>query len=254
MKKQLQKVSPSSITTPYELIAIAVQQNADVDKLEKLMHLQERYDANEAKKAFVTARAGFSGESVVILKTAKGHNSKYAKLGDELEIVTPLLSKHGLSHSWVTNQDNGMITVTCVLTHEQGHSESTSLSSSPETSGSKNAIQAIGSAVSYLKRYTFEAICGLATTDDDGQSTQQEVDENLPTVDKVDYNKVNTAILFFKREIDKDNMDNYRTMQAAWDRLNPNEQIKVSSGLYQKPKDSKKKYKNILVEYISYAP
>jgi hypothetical protein len=65
-----------------------------------------------------------------------------------------------------------MITVTCSVSHELGHAESTSLSHSPDSSGKKNSIQAIGSTITYLQRYTILALTGLATKgqDDDGTS------------------------------------------------------------------------------------
>ncbi len=64
----------------------------------------------------------------------------------------------------------------CTITHELGHSESTSLTANPDISGSKNAIQAIGSTISYLERYTVLALTGLATKDmdDDGVSSAQQ--------------------------------------------------------------------------------
>jgi hypothetical protein len=52
-----------------------------------------------------------------------------------------------------------------------GHSERTTLSATADTSGSKNSIQAIGSTVTYLQRYTLLAAVGLAAGgDDDGQA------------------------------------------------------------------------------------
>ena len=71
------------------------------------------------------------------------------------------------------------IKVTCTITHEMGHSESTSLSADPDTSGSKNPIQAIGSTISYLERYTILALCGLATSDidKDAQSEPEYIDD-----------------------------------------------------------------------------
>ncbi len=54
------------------------------------------------------------------------------------------------------------------------------MSASPDTSGSKNSIQAIGSTVSYLQRYTLFAILGLASTDqdNDGGAPTKPLDEN----------------------------------------------------------------------------
>lgn len=157
-------------TTPAQLLTIAVEQNADLDKLEKLMALQERWEANEAKKAYVAAMSEFRAKAPALDRTRPGHNIKYAGLAESIEQIKMLLSDCGLSHSWRTAQDNDRITVTCCVTHIQGHQECTSLSGEPDSSGSKNKIQAVGSTVSYLERYTLWAILGLASKemDDDG--------------------------------------------------------------------------------------
>ena len=163
---------PAAIT-PAEMLSIAVQQGAELDKLEKLMELQERWEKNEAKKAYTNAMSKFRSECPTILKTKDGHNSKYAGLAETIGQIKGLLAKNGLSHSWRTEQGNNMIAVTCCITHSQGHSECTSLSAGADSSGSKNSIQAIGSTVTYLERYTLVAILGLASSDqdDDGKAS-----------------------------------------------------------------------------------
>ena len=54
------------------------------------------------------------------------------------------------------------------------------MSASPDTSGSKNAVQSIGSTVTYLQRYTLYSILGLASAeqDDDGGAAAQPLDDN----------------------------------------------------------------------------
>ncbi len=174
--------------TPMQMLQIAVEQNYDMDKLSMLMTLQERYEASEAKKAFDKAMSGFRGEAVEIIKRQKAgfdHKSgggrteySFADLADAVDAAVPALSKWGLSHDWSTDQgDGGLITVTCTLTHEQGHSKKTSLLASPDTTGSKNNLQAIGSTISYLERYTFLAITGLAA---------KGMDDDAKTVDTLD--------------------------------------------------------------------
>lgn len=156
-----------SAVTPAQMLQIAVEQNADLDKLEKLMELQERWDATNARKSYVAAISAFRSECPAIEKTRKAHNSMYAGLAESIEAIKDVLSRHGLSHSWATDQKDGLVTVTCTVTHVEGHHESTSLSAAPDTSGSKNSIQAIGSTVSYLQRYTLYALLGLASKDQD---------------------------------------------------------------------------------------
>lgn len=161
--------------TPMELLRVAMNQGADLDKLTKLMDLQERWERSEAQKAFVVALNAFKADPPVITKNkavAFG-NTRYshATLDHVCDAVIKGLSRHGICHRWKVAQDAEWITVTCLLTHCLGHSEETTLKGCPDNSGSKNSIQAIASTVTYLQRYTLLAATGLAAggTDDDGR-------------------------------------------------------------------------------------
>jgi len=159
--------------TPMDLLQMAVQKGVDIDQLSKLMELQERWAANQARMAFNEAMAKFKANPPEITKNkhVKFGNTEYdhATLDHVTDAITKALSDVGICHRWSTAQNGPEIAVTCLLTHELGHSEGTTLKASPDTSGSKNAIQAIGSAVTYLQRYTLMAACGLAArgADDD---------------------------------------------------------------------------------------
>ena len=196
MEEKIQTLKPGSVSVvsnPNGLIMAAINQNADVAVLERLLALQERWEANEAKKAFVRAMAEFKATAPRIAKdrtadfpTKTGGRMKYlfANLADVAATVGPPLSKCGLNASWRTEQ-NGKIVVTCVLTHEQGHSETCTLSADADTTGSKNPIQAIGSTISYLERYTLLSILGLASEemDDDGHAAGGEATINEAQAD-----------------------------------------------------------------------
>ena len=169
--------------TPMEMLQIAVERGADMEQLDKLMTLQERWEANEARKAFVAAKAAFKAEAPKLTKQKKaGFESRrtgertdysYATLDHIADAISPALSKHGLSYSWETEQaEGGLIKVTCILTHVMGHSEKVALQAGPDTSGSKNSIQAVGSTVTYLQRYTLLAVTGMATADQDSDGMQ----------------------------------------------------------------------------------
>lgn len=176
MTTELKKFNPN------DLIRIAVDQNADLDKLEKLMDLQLRWEANEAKKAFTAAMAAFKaecpmlprdGEVDFVNKKGQRVHYKHSTLGGISEVVTPILSKHGLSVTFDSMQSKDGITVTCEVTHTGGHVIRRSLTAPPDNSGSKNPMQAICSTATYLSRYTEVLALGLATeyvNDDDGQS------------------------------------------------------------------------------------
>jgi hypothetical protein len=177
VQHMLPGVPDTPLATPMQMLSIAVQRGVDTAQLEKLMDLHQRWEANEARKAFVTAMTAFKSEPSRIVKTKEvnipgGAKFKHATLADVVDGVVSNLSKHGLSHRWVTEQVDRLVKVTCVITHESGHSESAEMSAPPDDSGKKNGIQQIGSTITYLQRYTLMAACGLAASDmqdDDGR-------------------------------------------------------------------------------------
>jgi len=165
--------------SPNAVIMMAMQKGYTPELIEKMIQLQERFEANEARKAYHEAMAAFKADPPDIGKDKKvsfdvGNRTTsytHASLANVTEKINKALSIQGLSAGWTTVQADKGITVTCTITHRLGHSESTSLTAAPDTSGSKNAIQAVGSTVSYLERYTILALTGLATRDmdDDGK-------------------------------------------------------------------------------------
>jgi hypothetical protein len=164
-------VENKSIVGIDSLIATAVQAGSSIEQLTQLFDLKLRYEANEARKAFVEAMSAFRAVAPTIVKNGTGHNEKkYATLDNITKSINGKLAELGLSYGWVTEQTGPSITVHCDITHNLGHSLRTSLSAGPDASGSKNSIQAIGSTVTYLQRYTLLSALGLATgiIDDDG--------------------------------------------------------------------------------------
>jgi hypothetical protein len=162
--------------TPSRLVALALEKGADPDTLSKLLDLQERYEAGEARKAYVTAMTSFKVEAPAVLKkgdrvdftTSRGRTAyNYANLGSIVQEITAIMGKHDLSASWSTAQAGRDVTVTCHITHVAGHRESVTLTGPIDESGNKNSIQAVGSTVTYLQRYTLLAALGLATGEDD---------------------------------------------------------------------------------------
>lgn len=156
-----------AIVTPMAMLDRAVSSGASMEVLERLMALQERWDAAQARKAFDAAVSAAKAEIPVVGKNSTGHNAKkYADFAAIARVVDPVLGKHGLSYRFRTRQDE-RIHVTCVLSHRDGHSEETTLAGPADTSGNKNAIQAIGSTLTYLQRYSLVQALGLAAAEDD---------------------------------------------------------------------------------------
>ena len=165
------------------IIEKAMSSSSDIDlgKMTQLMDMQTKWEEREAKKSFNKAMSAFKAECPSFLKTSKGHNYMYADLGKIIEGVTPVLSKHGLFQSYDVSQDikddgQMVITVSCEITHKDGHSESVPLSSFPDDGGKMNSIQRIASATTYLRRQTLVLILGLSVIDidDDGVNAVSE--------------------------------------------------------------------------------
>jgi len=162
-----QEVTPVGV--PEQLITLAVQGDADVDKLEKLLQLKREHDADEARKEFVDAFILFQSLAPTLVKTANGHNSAYVPLGEIAAQIQPALEECGLSYRFHIEDcpTTNKLIVTTIVSHRAGHSERTTMSAEADDTGNKNAIQARGSAVTYLQRYTLIAALGLTTADKD---------------------------------------------------------------------------------------
>lgn len=162
--------------------------NVDVDKMERLLAMQERVFERNAKAAYNAAFAEMKpklpvidrkGRILVREKDAAGkrtgevtQNTAFARWEDIDEAITPILHDHGFVLSFRTDAaSDGRIVVTAVLAHKDGHEERTSIPPLPfDTSGSKNNLQAVGSSLSYGKRYAATLLLNIRTKgeDDDG--------------------------------------------------------------------------------------
>jgi ERF superfamily len=179
--------------SPMTLMQMGIQQGFGPEQLQQIMAMgiavQEheiKMRAHAAKEAFAADFARFKAEEIVKITKdkhvsytgAKGQTDyDHATIGNVVKTITAAISKYGFSTAWRTAQEKTTITVTCVLRHRAGHTEEVSMSADADPSGGKNAIQAIGSAVTYLQRYTLLAITGCATSDqsdDDGRAASEQ--------------------------------------------------------------------------------
>lgn len=169
-------VTGGSAITPMDMLDRAVASNAPIETLEKLLSLQERWEANQARKAFDDAMAAAKAEIPVIFKSrvvdftsAKGRTHyRYEDLAEIAKTVNPILGKHGLSYRFRTSSAaNEPVSVTCVVSHRLGYFEENTLTGPRDDSGNKNSLQQVGSTLTYLQRMTLKAALGLAASDDD---------------------------------------------------------------------------------------
>lgn len=159
---------------------VALDPNVDVEKMVKILDMQERVLDKQAEFEFNQAMSKAMAEIPSFEKGKEGHNFKYATFESINKKVKPIIAKHKLFITFMTDfQSDNHVMITAKITHESGHSQETSMRFPFDASGSKNTIQATGSAISYGKRYTMNALLNITThdEDDDGFSTSKTIGE-----------------------------------------------------------------------------
>jgi hypothetical protein len=153
--------------------------NTDVDKLERLLAMQERVLEREAEQRFNVAMLQAQEEMRPVLKNRqnKETHSTYADLEQVSSIVDPILRKNGFSLSFGTADCPypAHYRVTCNVSHIGGFTKLYQAdvpvdNTGPKGSQNKTMTHGFGSALSYGRRYLKLLICDIATTDDDGRA------------------------------------------------------------------------------------
>lgn len=157
--------------SPMLALADKMVQAGQIGDLKQLLDMHREWEQDQARAAYNQAFAAFRADPPHIYKDKEVRYSstryKHATLDHVAGEIGKAMAPHGLSFRWETKQEDAKITVTCWINHVAGHREGTTLSAPADTSGQKNAIQAIGSAVTYLQRYSLLAATGLAASEDD---------------------------------------------------------------------------------------
>jgi hypothetical protein len=115
--------------------------------------------------ALVKAQKGFGPA----LKSSQNPHfkSRYADLSACVEAVVEALNNNGIALTQHTHHAEGGVCVETILIHESGEELSFGKLFVPS---SKNDAQGYGSALTYARRYSLMAACGLAPEDDDGNA------------------------------------------------------------------------------------
>lgn len=160
---------------------LARDPSVPVEKLEKLIELQERILRHNAKAAFDAAFSKMQPAIPIIdergrIEVRGQLRSTYAPLEDIHAVIKPILAAHGfaLRHRTEWPKD-GLIRIVGILSHEQGHSEESAFEAPMDRSEYRTDIQSMGSTVSYGRRYTTLDLLNIATrkADNDGATRSQ---------------------------------------------------------------------------------
>lgn len=147
--------------------------SVDVPKMQALLDMYERLSALQAERQFNEAMRRLQPKLPVISKRGriviKGSEQPYAKYEDIVAAVQPLMAEEGFSITFGARAlpTGTGLEVTAELSHSGGHSRKESMPLPFDTTGSKNQIQAIGSTVTYGKRYLLCAMLNIVAEGED---------------------------------------------------------------------------------------
>lgn len=196
--------APDALAAPsrlHPMVEAAIQAGATPDQLREFLALQREHEAHEAMRAYQRAMVALKAalptvlarDTLVDFATAKGRTTyRHTSLAAAVDAVTPVLTEHGFSASWVPGTtDRGGVTVECRLTHCAGHTETASLVAPVDTSGSKSPAQGVASTITLLSRYTLLSLLGIATAD--------HAEPSGPPAERVDANRTLRAVARLKK-------------------------------------------------------
>jgi hypothetical protein len=180
----------------------------ELARLDHLTALHERLVARGAEMMFNAAlarlqpklpeldeRGAITGRDGEIVAT-------YATWEDTVAAIRPILARHGFSLTFRPGRSaKGVPTVTGVLRHKVGHKEEAELELPADTTGEKNAVQAVGSTMSYGQRYVAKLLLNLTSRgeDDDGRAAGQSAAE-FAAIAEINALEGKPAFLAWKRE------------------------------------------------------
>ena len=142
-----------------------------------------------SKLAEALSKAATKFPTIAMDKSNPHFKSKYASLESIISAVTPILSENGLTISQTFEvTEHGNVIMTTTLLHSSGESIESKLPLMNDTKG-RNAMQALGSSITYARRYALSAILGTSAgvkieEDDDGNACNRRPEMVVPTKNK----------------------------------------------------------------------
>jgi len=174
--KQLTIVDEPQTGLVAMLERLATNPDVPVDKLERLLAMQERIQGRQAETDFNASMT--AAQSEVGRVAPDGNNpqtkSKYATYGKLDKILRPIYVQHGFALSFNTGDapTADTVRVMCRVSHRGGHSELYKVDMPSDGKGAKGGdvmtkTHATGAAMSYGMRYLLKFIFNVAIGEDD---------------------------------------------------------------------------------------
>ena len=212
------------------LIDKAIEKDIDVDKFAKLVDIVKMLENEKAKRDFYEALSNFQGEVPPIKKLSRADMGygrpkyNYAEFGEIVTTIQEPLKKHGLSYHFEIGNESTIIkgekgedvivefvSVTCTVAHKSGYEKTTTMIVQKDAGAGKSNVQAVGSTITYLKRYTLLALLGIGTADPDDDAVS-----TIPTTTKNTNKKEDKSDLLAEIKDKLDHCTDEETVKKIW--------------------------------------
>ena len=172
--------------TPEALLSQAIEAKLDPAAMAEFYGLYRQMKADQARASFADALSAFKADCPPIPRRTPNNQFKkvdrngvsgpsmFASLKDIDATIRGPLGKHGLSTRWTGAEiKDGILSLTCEVTHRDGHHESSRVQFPLESKAGCSEQQRYGIVMTYAQRYSLIQALGLTTCDED-------TDGNLP--------------------------------------------------------------------------
>jgi hypothetical protein len=170
---QSQAVALPEANSLMQIIANAASDpNVDVTKMQALLNMQVSIMERTAKMAYDRAMITMQPHLPIITRNAKievnGQNrGRYCKLDQIEKVVRPILHEHGFVMTYSCKPQEKSVVMVGKMSHREGHTEISEMQLPHDTSGSKNAVQGVGSSQEYGRRYLLVHMANIVMQDED---------------------------------------------------------------------------------------
>lgn len=175
MSQAVATIEPDDERLEHAIIRAAQDDTIDITKLQALLDMQRQVAQDRSKRMFNTAMASAQAEMLPVIRDAQNTHtkSKYARLETIDGQMRPIYTHHGFAVRYGSQpcSREGWMRITITISHAGGHWEENYLDAPPDEAGSrgttnKTPIMAVGSSVTYLRRYLLCMAFNIVLADD----------------------------------------------------------------------------------------
>jgi hypothetical protein len=184
MSQAVATIEPDDDRLEHAIIRAAQDDSIDIAKLQALLDMQRQVAQDRSKRMFNTAMSSAQAEMLPVIRDAQNTHTKspYARLETIDAQMRPIYTQHGFSVRYGSQPcpREGWMRIAITISHAGGHWEENYLDAPPDEAGSrgttnKTPIMAVGSSVTYLRRYLLCMAFNIVLADDlapdtDGQN------------------------------------------------------------------------------------